>query len=81
MKTFGFLMISVMFLLGCQNDEIPVGAYSFSENKWDQKVKPSFELELSDTVSVFDFFITLRNTTDYKYNNLFIYVEEIPPFG
>ncbi len=81
MKTFGFLMVSVLFFLGCQSDEIPVGANSFSENKWDQKVKPSFELELSDTVSVFDFFITLRNTTDYKYSNLFIYVEEIPPFG
>ena len=81
MKSFGFLLFLVLVLLGCQNDEIPVGAYSFPENKWDQKVKPSFEIEISDTVSVFDFYITMRNTTDYKYSNLFIYLEEIPPFG
>ena len=49
MKTFGLLMVSVLLFLGCQSDEIPVGAYSFSENKWDQKVKPSFELELGET--------------------------------
>ncbi|MBM3418390.1 MAG: hypothetical protein FJY17_05645 [Bacteroidetes bacterium] len=81
MKAFGLLIGLCVFFYGCQNEEIPVGAYSFSDNKWDQKVKPSFELDLSDTSSVYDFFITIRNTTDYKYSNLWIYVEEIPPFG
>jgi gliding motility-associated lipoprotein GldH len=81
MKKIGIFLILFLVLFSCQQDEIPVGAFSFHENKWEQKVKPTFELELSDTTNVYDFFITLRTTTDYKYSNLFIYVEEIPPFG
>ncbi|MBM3455564.1 MAG: hypothetical protein FJX80_10500 [Bacteroidetes bacterium] len=81
MKALGLLIGLTVIVSACHSDEIPVGAYSFPEKKWDQKVKPSFELDLSDTSSVHDFFITIRNTTDYKYSNLWIYVEEIPPFG
>lgn len=81
MKLVGLLFVLPLLLFSCQSDEIPVGAYSFKDNMWNQKVKPFYELELTDTTNVYDFFITLRNTTDFKYSNLFIYVEEIPPFG
>ena len=81
MREIGVLILLFILLGSCQTDEVPVGAFSFKENKWDQKVKPIFELEISDTTNVYDFFITLRNTTDYKYSNLFVYIEETPPFG
>ena len=54
-------------------------SYSFKGNEWDQRVKPRFKVEIKDTSQVYDFLITLRNTTDYAYSNCWIYLNSLTP--
>jgi gliding motility-associated lipoprotein GldH len=55
--------------------------YSFEGNEWNQRVKPSFVLEVKDISEPYNFVLTLRTTTSYKYNNLWIYLNTKTPDG
>ncbi len=40
-----------------------------------------FDVEVTDTVSLFDFYINLRNTVDYKYSNFYLFLNTTLPDG
>ncbi|MDP4597069.1 MAG: gliding motility lipoprotein GldH [Crocinitomicaceae bacterium] len=79
-------LVSVFFLLSlltasCTKKAIYTKAYRFKNEQWTQSVKPSFEVDIQDTTQLYDFIFTLRSTTDYAYNNLWIFLRTTPPFG
>ena len=79
-------LISVFFLLGlllasCTKEAVYTKAYRFKNEQWKQAVKPQFEVDIQDTTQLYDFIFTLRSTTDYAYNNLWIFLRTTPPTG
>lgn len=56
-------------------------SYTFEKAEWEQNVKPSYTVDIKDTVKVYDFTLTLRTTTDYKFSNLWIYLNTTAPDG
>jgi len=56
-------------------------SYDFDNNCWSQKVKPSFSVAIKDTNKAYNFIITLRTTTEYKFSNLWIYLNSTTPDG
>jgi gliding motility-associated lipoprotein GldH len=74
---FGFLFL----LQSCESPAFYNKSYAFKGNKWSQDVKPSYVIDFKDTVTLYDFVITLRTTTDYKYNNLWVFLNTTPPNG
>jgi len=56
-------------------------SYDFDNNCWSQKVKPSFSVAIKDTSKAYNFIITLRTTTEYKFSNLWIYLNSTTPDG
>lgn len=55
--------------------------YSFENNEWKQSQKPRFEVEIDDTNALYGFVLTLRTTTEYKFNNLWIFWNTTTPNG
>jgi gliding motility-associated lipoprotein GldH len=55
--------------------------YSFNGKKWSQDVKPDFKVKIDDVSVPYAFTINLRTTTDYKYNNLWIFLKTETPDG
>ena len=51
------------------------------ESVWNQDVVVRFDIEITDTSSIFDFYLTLRHTTDYKYNNVYFFINTTFPDG
>jgi gliding motility-associated lipoprotein GldH len=81
MKNVLFL-ISLLFLIAsCNENAYYQKSFGFKNNTWSQEVKPKFEVEFQDTTKLYDFVLTLRTTTDYKYNNLWIFLNSTPPVG
>ena len=79
-------LISVLFLVGfllvsCTKNAIYTKAYRFKNEQWTQAVKPKFSVDIQDTTKLYDFIFTLRTTTDYPFNNLWIFLRTTPPFG
>lgn len=46
-----------------------------------QNVKPTFNVDIQDTSNAYNFIFTLRTTTEYKYSNLWIYLNTSTPDG
>lgn len=67
--------------LGCDSNRV------FDENKaipgayWEKEFKPVFNVEIKDTTTNFEFYINVRNTEEYRYSNLYVFLETHFPNG
>lgn len=75
-----FLSIGLLFF-SCQDAAMYEKEYSFEGSSWSQKVKPSFKVDIKDIEKEYDFILTLRTTTDYNYNNLWVFLNTVTPSG
>lgn len=65
------LLLTVLLLTACESNTV------FSETKamdgyWDQKEVVEFALPQLDSLKNYNLFLNIRNTNDYKYNNIFL---------
>lgn len=79
MRNTLYLGVLVLLLSACTDEVFYEKSYSFKNNEWDQRVKPTFKVEIKDTSKLYDFVITFRNTTDYSFSNCWIYLNSITP--
>lgn len=78
------LTITIAFSLSsCNNDVLFDKSRKVDSKGWNMNDKKEFDLEVSqsDALYSYRFAINLRNTTDYKYNNIFFFVTTIYPDG
>ena len=80
MRSLLFVVL-VTFLFSCDDASFYTKSYSFNNNTWERTVKPKFIVEIKDTKHLYDFIVTLRTSTSYKYNNLWIFLNTTPPNG
>jgi len=83
MKRLSVLLIPcISFLLclySCNTGTI------FSENrlikneKWNSKDTLKFIFQVEDTLSAYELLVNIRNTTDYKYSNFFLFIHILFP--
>lgn len=76
-----FLLGFLLLIQSCESPAFYNKSYAFKGNKWSQDVKPRFIIDFKDSVTLYDFVITLRTTTDYNYNNLWVFLNTTPPNG
>jgi gliding motility-associated lipoprotein GldH len=74
-------MTLLLFFASCNETAYYQKSFGFKNNIWSKNVKPKFEVEFQDTTKLYDFVLTLRATTDYKYSNLWIFLNSTPPVG
>jgi gliding motility-associated lipoprotein GldH len=77
---FLFILIG-SFITSCSEQPYYEKVYSFKNNEWKQKVKPRFVVDIKDISKPYNFIVTIRTTTDYKYSNLWMYMNTITPSG
>jgi gliding motility-associated lipoprotein GldH len=82
-KGYSFLMAFVLFglLTSCTGNAIYEKTFDFEDNIWKQRVKPVFKVNIKDTSKIYTFGITIRTSTEYKYSNLWIYLNTTTPDG
>lgn len=74
-------LLGILMLTSCEIAPTYEKTYTFDKNEWDQKVKPTFTVDVKSTEKEYDFILTIRTTTDYKYSNLWIYWNTTTPDG
>lgn len=83
MRNKAVLIISGFFLIAmvaCDANRV-IDEYVSVPNSWNKDDIIEFEVELPDTINAYDVFVNIRNSNDYKYNNLFLIVELDHPNG
>ncbi len=81
MRKYLFYCLLMGVLFSCTEQPFYEKVYSFKNNEWVQRVKPSFTIDVKDINIEYNFVITLRTTTDYKFSNLWIYMNTVTPDG
>ncbi len=76
-----FLLLVIVALFGCGEKPLFEKVYSFDDRVWTLEQKPEFKIEVTDTTALYDISLTLRTTTDYKFNNLWIFLKTTLPDG
>ncbi len=82
---YRYLSISLLFflillLVSCSSDAV------FEENKqingsWDKNDTLCFEVEINDISGSYNFYINIRNSTDYGFSNFYFFMNSIFPDG
>jgi gliding motility-associated lipoprotein GldH len=74
------LLLLSMFLLSCNNDDIIYEkTKKLPEVQWYMDDVQKFNVEIDDTTAHYDFLIIIRNTIDYNYANLFLFLNTLTP--
>ena len=67
------LFFLVIGFVSCQNDNKKEVYHSFNNNTWNTDSIVSFELDNIDTTSSHDLYLMVRHTTNFKFQNLFLF--------
>ncbi len=81
MKNILVLSLSFLLLTACDNNRIFEENISIPNKEWMVDYKPTFKFEIQDTTLFYNFYINLRNNTDYPYSNLYLFVNSYLPDG
>ena len=72
------LFISMVFI-ACDSSVVFEKNQSITGETWNKGAILKFDVNITDTLSLHNFYITIRNTTDYKYSNIFLFIDTYFP--
>ena len=67
------LFFLIVGFVSCQNENKKEVYHSFNNNVWNTDSIVSFELDNIDTTSSHDLYLMVRHTTNFKFQNLFLF--------
>ncbi len=76
-----FLLSFLILLSSCDNKMIYEKNKKINKGVWNQKDIVKFNVEISDTISLHNFYINIRNSGNYTYSNIFLFINTIFPDG
>lgn len=75
------VLAGIILLVACQNSVIYQNQKAISPDGWHYTDSVIFNIEIKDTLALHSMYIDVRNTTDYSYSNLFIFLDIEFPDG
>ncbi|HUH35499.1 MAG TPA: gliding motility lipoprotein GldH [Moheibacter sp.] len=74
------LLSAFVFFIQCDSPHFYQEQRS-TNNDWNENTALTFEFEVKDTLSVYDFYLLSRNNNDFQYSNLYLLTEMKTPVG
>ena len=72
-------MLSLTFISSCNSNKLFEKNTNIYNAAWSKLEIISFTVNVVDTASKYDFYINVRNNTDYAFNNLYLFMNTIYP--
>ncbi|PCJ87484.1 MAG: hypothetical protein COA57_04730 [Flavobacteriales bacterium] len=76
-----FAFLFFIIISSCQNRIFFEENVTITNEVWNTEGTPVFEVNVTDTLSFHNFFINIRNTGDYEFMNLWVFVTTTFPNG
>ena len=73
------LVLILAATISCGEQPYFMETISFDGQKWTQNIMPEFKVNFEGDTSSYDVIFTFRTSTDYAYNNLWIYLTTAGP--
>ena len=78
-KFLFILIIGTSILGSCTDDVLYMKTHTFKNNQWNKNEKPVFKVNFPGDELLYDVIFTLRSTTNYKYDNIWLYITTTGP--
>ncbi len=75
------LLLSVLSISACGFHAVYDAHVELQDSKWFKDDAARFEVVINDTVSQCDFVLNVRNNTDYRFSNLYVFLRTKFPNG
>jgi gliding motility-associated lipoprotein GldH len=75
-----FLLIAIV-MSSCDSNRNFEQNQKLDNEKWFSEDAKSFSFEMMDTTSLFNFYLNVRNTKDYPFANLYVFINSEFPSG
>ncbi|NCP89390.1 MAG: gliding motility lipoprotein GldH [Flavobacteriales bacterium] len=75
------LILALMVLVVSCDSKRVFDEYKTVPNVWNKDSIMSFSIHPPDSIKPYNLFVNLRNTSQYKYSNIFLIVEMVFPHG
>ncbi|MCQ2351599.1 MAG: gliding motility lipoprotein GldH [Paludibacteraceae bacterium] len=76
-----FLPIFALILASCNNNVAYNNCKDINEDGWSIDAPAKFYPVISDTITKYNIIVTLRHTTEYKYQNFWMFINVKSPDG
>ena len=72
--SFGLIIMSILFM-ACDNSRILDENTDFINETWHKDSVLVFNVQVEDTIAVYNIFINNRITRQYEYSNLYLFID------
>lgn len=80
-KSYFFLVVFSAMISSCTQNIIYDEQVTIENARWYKGESAKFTVNVHDSTAVYDFFLTVRNTTDYRFSNLYVFLLTSFPNG
>lgn len=78
---FLFLILPALILVSCDYSAVFEKNETIQKATWPASQKVGFDVTISDSLQLYNFYINLRHNTDYEFSNLYLFVGTHYPDG
>ena len=75
------VLIVVFSMVSCSFNDVYNENISIADGIWAHDEAARFEVDIEDTLSDYSFYINIRNDIDYRYSNLYVFMQTRFPNG
>ena len=68
------LLTGLLLFTACNRHSIYNEHVDLKNGKWFKDNSAHFEVNVTDTTQLYDYFVTIRHNTDYRYSNLYLFL-------
>lgn len=79
--SFGVAFGLFVLLQSCSDNAFYDQVHSFDDKTWDKIDTAVFKVNVNDSISNYDFILSLRTSTEYLFSDLWIYIMVTAPDG
>ncbi len=76
-----FFMGMIMLLSSCGKQALYDEQFEIDQAKWPKDQSVYFKVNVPDTSTVYDFYLTIRHKADYRYSNIYFFLNTHFPNG
>ncbi len=77
-----FVILQILALLpSCGNKDLYDEQFEIKNYEWPKENAISFKVDVPDSTTTYNFYLTIRHTSEYKYNNIFFFLNTYFPNG
>lgn len=79
--TFTLLILMAVFSISCDRSAIFDETIDVKEGGWFKNDLARFDVLIDDSTGSYDYYLNIRHSVDYRYSNLFVFMNTTYPTG